>query len=163
MYQAHTHTTSATHKIPHSECYTVIVQSNTIRINKDRLPYMHSPWQTPATLRPRTLLPHVSTRYTRYLPLFVGVCHSSPILCKQPIFYSRRREIIPPTFVHITVLQKEPRTTAYWEPHCTIWDSCRIAPRGPPSTAPYPCSSLPQHNHQYCNILEPTPRQLVFY
>jgi hypothetical protein len=33
-------------------------------------------------------------------------------LYTQPIFYSRWREIIPPTLVHITVLQKEPRTTA---------------------------------------------------
>jgi len=64
VYQTYTHTTSATHKIPHSECYTVIMKFNTIRINEDWLPYTRSTWPTPATLWPRTLLPHTGDHTT---------------------------------------------------------------------------------------------------
>ena len=33
----------------------------------------------------------------------------------------------------------------------------------PPSTAPHPCSSLPQHTHRYYLILKPARMQLLFY
>ena len=34
---------------------------------------------------------------------------------------------------------------------------------GPPSTAPHPCSSLPQHTHRSYLILKPARMQLLFY
>ena len=73
VYQTHMHTTSATYKF-HTASVTQweYWKLTPTGINEDRLPYTHSMRQTPATLWPRILLPHVSTWYTRYLPLFLG-------------------------------------------------------------------------------------------
>ena len=74
-------------------------------------------------------------------------------------YYYHIREIIPPTPACISVLQREPHTMAMLRatPYHSRHAESHL--RGPASTAPHPCSSLPQHIHRYYLILKPARMQ----